>query len=79
MNMNDAIGFYGSKAAIARALGVASCTVTSWGESIPPLWACRIHLLTGGQVMASKSDLMPSDGRQRYRKPIIKTQQKKPN
>ncbi len=67
MRMFEVVTHFGSKAEIARVLGVANCTVTSWGDTVPPLRACQIHLITKGKVKASASDIRPTSSLRRYR------------
>jgi DNA-binding transcriptional regulator YdaS (Cro superfamily) len=52
MKVDDAIKFFGTKTAIATAIGVSKSYITHWGDDIPPLRACQIHLLTKGKVKA---------------------------
>lgn len=42
------IKFFGSKAAVARALGISQVAVTRWGSTIPEKRAVRLERLTGG-------------------------------
>ena len=42
------IKFFGSKAAVARALGISQVAVTRWGSVIPEKRAVRLERLTGG-------------------------------
>ena len=37
MTTNEAVAIFGSKAEIARALGISRASVTEWGEKIPEL------------------------------------------
>ncbi|WP_407226413.1 Cro/CI family transcriptional regulator [Enterobacter roggenkampii] len=42
------IKFFGSKAAVARALGISQVAVTRWGTAVPEKRAARLERLTGG-------------------------------
>lgn len=59
MKVDDAIKFFGTKTAIATAIGVSKSYITHWGDDIPPLRACQIHLLTKGKVKATETDISP--------------------
>lgn len=37
MRMSEAVDFFGSKAELARAIGVKPVTVVSWGDTVPYL------------------------------------------
>jgi len=67
MKTEDAIKYFGSKAEIARVLGVGRSAISTWGDKIPPRWACQIHLITKGKVKASASDIRPTSSLRRYR------------
>ena len=49
----DAVKFYGSKIAVARALGVCKTAISKWGKYVPPLSAARLHEKTGGKLKFS--------------------------
>lgn len=64
--VQSAARILGSKAALARALGVTSVTVGQWqhadpkvGRGVPPKQAVRIERLTSGAV--TRRDLRPDD------------------
>ncbi|HCD7554181.1 TPA: helix-turn-helix domain-containing protein [Citrobacter farmeri] len=44
------VEFFGSKTAIARALGISQVAVTRWGEAVPEKRAARLERLTGGAL-----------------------------
>lgn len=52
MKTELAIDYFGSKAAIADALGIKKSAVSQWGETIPRGRAYQIEVLTGGQLKA---------------------------
>ncbi|WP_373754152.1 Cro/CI family transcriptional regulator [Neisseria weixii] len=50
MRTKDVIAFYGTKIAVARALGISPSAVTQWQEVVPEKQAYRIQILTGGKL-----------------------------
>ena len=52
MQKADVILYFGSKAKVARFLGITKASVTQWADDIPPLWAHRLDLLTNGKLKA---------------------------
>lgn len=51
--MNDIYEHFGSKSALARALGVDRAAVTQWArEGVPPLRAIQIEAMTHGLFKA---------------------------
>ncbi len=67
MRIEEALFHFKTKAQIARALGLNKAAVTNWGDTVPPLRACQIHLITKGKVKASASDIRPTSSLRRYR------------
>ncbi|MGU5696729.1 Cro/CI family transcriptional regulator [Aeromonas allosaccharophila] len=55
MTTSNAVKYFGSKAAIARALGINKAAVSQWGETIPEGRAYQIEVLTGGKLKANPS------------------------
>lgn len=55
MTTSYAVKYFGSKAALARALGINKGAVSQWGETIPKGRAYQIEVLTGGQLKANPS------------------------
>ncbi|BBR10112.1 MULTISPECIES: Cro/CI family transcriptional regulator [Aeromonas] len=53
MTTSHAVKYFGSKAALARALGINKGAVSQWGETIPQGRAYQIEVLTGGQLKAN--------------------------
>jgi DNA-binding transcriptional regulator YdaS (Cro superfamily) len=47
MRKDEAVSFYGSQAALARALGIAQPSVADWGEYPPDRRQLQIERLTG--------------------------------
>ncbi|MFC3875569.1 Cro/CI family transcriptional regulator [Neisseria musculi] len=50
MRTRNVIAFYGTKIAVARALGISPSAVTQWQEMVPEKQAYRIQILTGGKL-----------------------------
>jgi hypothetical protein len=52
--MQDAIDFYGSKAAIARELGISATAINAWprrwGDLVPRPWAAQLEIITHGRL-----------------------------
>jgi transcriptional repressor of cell division inhibition gene dicB len=57
MEIERVVDFYGSKAAIARALGITPVAVSRWQRDIPPLRQLQIQSLTGGKIKADPTIL----------------------
>jgi hypothetical protein len=53
MTTEEVVLFYGSKAAIARALGIKKASVSGWGDEPPHGRQCEIQILTKGKLKAS--------------------------
>ena len=52
MKTNYAVEYFGSKVALARALGIHKAAVSQWGDTIPQGRAYQIEVLTGGALKA---------------------------
>ena len=50
MRKTDVINHFGSKSAVARALGITPQAVSIWPERVPELRAYQLEQLTGGQL-----------------------------
>ncbi|WP_244895158.1 Cro/CI family transcriptional regulator [Neisseria dumasiana] len=50
MLTKDVIDFYGTKIAVARALGISPSAVTQWKEIVPEKQAYRIQRMMGGKL-----------------------------
>lgn len=50
MKKSDVIRHYGSKSAVARALGITPQAVSLWGARVPELRAYQIEQLTCGAL-----------------------------
>ncbi|WP_406568202.1 Cro/CI family transcriptional regulator [Aeromonas caviae] len=62
MKTESAVKHFGSKAALADALGIKRSAVSQWGDTIPQGRAYQIEVLTGG---ALKADPAAKSGQQR--------------
>lgn len=51
MLTQDAINYFGSKAKLAKALGVSQPAVSRWGVHIPEKRAARLSLMTAGKLV----------------------------
>ncbi|WP_345868066.1 Cro/CI family transcriptional regulator [Shewanella algae] len=52
MKTKDAVGFFGTKAEVARQAGVSRGRVSQWGEEVPELQAYRLERASGGKLKA---------------------------
>jgi DNA-binding transcriptional regulator YdaS (Cro superfamily) len=59
MKTQDAIRYFGSQAALARALGIGRASVNAWGESMPIDRQCQVEVLTDGKLRADRDQLFP--------------------
>lgn len=60
MLTKDAIAYFGSQAALARALGIKPPSIASWGEHVPPLRQLQIERISNGVLTASPGIALPS-------------------
>lgn len=56
MKTSDAVSHFGSRSALARALGISRAAVAQWGCFVPKGRAYEIHVLTGGALEVRDSD-----------------------
>lgn len=59
MRTRDVIEYFGSQAAVARALGIKPPSVAEWGDVVPPLRQLQIERLTDGKLAADPAILPP--------------------
>lgn len=52
MRKEEAVNFYGSQSALARALGIAQASVAGWGDYPPGGRQLQIEKLTKGKLKA---------------------------
>lgn len=52
MKTRDAIDYFESQAALAKALGITTSAITQWGEDVPARRALELEKLTGGALAA---------------------------
>jgi DNA-binding transcriptional regulator YdaS (Cro superfamily) len=57
MDMAKIVDWYGSKAAVARALGISAVAVTRWKDEVPPLRQLQLERMTKGALRADDSIL----------------------
>jgi hypothetical protein len=57
MKTIEAIDFFGSKAAVAAALGLKTPSIYEWGEFPPQLRQIQLEMLSGGQLKADAACL----------------------
>ncbi len=50
MRTVDAIRHFGSKAAVARALGITRASLTDWKDLVPALRAAQLEQITAGHL-----------------------------
>lgn len=56
MTLQEALDHYGSRKALADALGLWPQTVYAWGDSIPLARQYEIEVRTGGTLKADRPD-----------------------
>lgn len=56
MTLHEALDHYGSRKALADALGLWPQTVYAWGDSIPLARQYEIEVRTGGKLKADRPD-----------------------
>ncbi len=62
MKKADAISYFNSAAALAKALKISEAAISQWGQNVPQGRAYQIEVLTGG---ALKADHAPTSGQPR--------------
>lgn len=53
MKKTDAIAYFGTPTAVARALGIFPAAVYQWGENVPPRRAYELEKITDGALKAN--------------------------
>jgi len=53
MLTKDAVAYFGSQTALARALNITQASVAGWDEVVPPLRQLQLQQITLGKLMAS--------------------------
>lgn len=56
MKTQDAVTHFGSKTAVAAALGVSRAAITQWGDQIPLSSALLLERVTGGKLRLNPAD-----------------------
>jgi DNA-binding transcriptional regulator YdaS (Cro superfamily) len=54
MKTADAIKYFGTRTALAKALGISKQAVAQWGETVPEGRAYQLQVITGGQLSADQ-------------------------
>jgi DNA-binding transcriptional regulator YdaS (Cro superfamily) len=54
MSKQEAILYFGTQAALARALGIHRAAVNAWGDAIPEGRQYQIEVLTAGKLKADR-------------------------
>lgn len=54
MRKQEAIEFYGSQTALARAIGIAQASVAGWGEYPPDARQLQLQRITKGKLKAER-------------------------
>ena len=54
MKTKDAVDFFGSKAKLAKACGIANSAVSQWGDDVPTTQSYKIEIMSGGVLTACK-------------------------
>lgn len=55
MKTESAVKYFGTKAAVADALGIKKSAVSQWGKNVPKGRAYQIEVMTGGKLKADSS------------------------
>ena len=53
MKKADAIKFFGTESALAKALGIKAPSIYDWGDEVPDLRQLQLEVMTGGQLVAA--------------------------
>ena len=59
MNTAAVVNYFGSKAEIARALGIGNTAVTNWGDTVPIGRAYQLEVITDGALKAPRPRATP--------------------
>lgn len=60
MKKKDAISYFGTQSAIARAAGISRQAVSQWGEFVPPAIANLLVEVSGGKLIFDPSSYPPA-------------------
>ena len=55
MKTKDAINYYGSGVALAKAIDCNSAAISQWGEDVPKFRAYQLQVITKGKLKAFDS------------------------
>lgn len=59
MRTSDVIKYFGTQKAVADALGIKPPSVSTWGDTVPPLRQLQIEALTEGKLRAD-ANILPA-------------------
>lgn len=72
MKTQDAVNYFGSKAALADVLGLTYAAVCTWGENIPSQRAYEVQDLTKGELKyGGKFSLLDREKADEYREKVL--------
>lgn len=54
MRTIDVVAIFGSKAKVARKLGISKAAVTRWGDTVPKVREWQIEILCRGKLKAER-------------------------
>jgi DNA-binding transcriptional regulator YdaS (Cro superfamily) len=60
MKTSTALRHFGSRTALAGALGISVAAVSQWGETVPPRRQYELEHITNGKLKASRKRLKPA-------------------
>jgi len=60
MNMQQAVDHFGSKAKVARKLGLSKPAVSAWGDEIPMLRQYQLAALSRGKLKVDQPEAKPA-------------------
>ena len=61
MKKRDVIAYYETAAKAAKALKTDQSNITRWPAKVPELWACKLHLISGGALQYRDGDYPPGE------------------
>jgi hypothetical protein len=53
MKTEDVVKYFGTKVAVAKALGIKKQAISQWGELVPIGRAYQLHVITKGKLKAT--------------------------
>lgn len=55
MKKSEAVKYFGSQVALAKALDISQASIAGWGDEPPELRQLQLHRMTRGKLRASSS------------------------